>query len=64
MSLKFFPKGATGDNSLLVQLMDWYNIHNKPLTEPMMADAYTSMGHNGLILGQVSCITVNKNPES
>ena len=43
ISLKFVPYGPIDNNQALVQILTWYWIGNKPLSEPMMAlftDAY------------------------
>ena len=34
ISLKFIPKGPIDNNPALVQIMAWYRIGNKPLSEP------------------------------
>ena len=42
--LKYLPKGAIDNISLLVQIMAWHRPHNKPLSEKTIAsllhDAY------------------------
>ena len=48
IQLKFVPKAHINNKSVLVQVMAWRRIGDKPLPEPMLAqftDAY--MGHLG-----------------
>ena len=43
ISLKFVPRGQTDNKSVLVQLMAWRQIGDKPLSEPILTwftDAY------------------------
>ena len=43
ISLKFVPKGPIDNKSMLVQVMAWRRIGDKPLSEPMLTqftDAY------------------------
>ena len=48
ISLKFVPNGPIYNNPVLVEIMDWHRIGDKPLSEPMLTwltDAY--MRHYG-----------------
>ena len=36
MSLKFVPRGPIDNNPVLVQIMAWRRIGDKPLSEPML----------------------------
>ena len=43
ISVKFIPKGSIDNNPVLVQIMAWHRIGNKPLSEPILTrftDAY------------------------
>ena len=39
LSLKFVPKGPIGNKSVLVQVMAWRRIGDKPLSEPMVTQS-------------------------
>ena len=40
ISLKFVPKGPINNIPALVQVMAWRRLSDKPLSEPMITDAY------------------------
>ena len=50
ISLKFVPEGPVDNKWVLVQVMAWRWIGNKPLFEPIMTKPYVVLpGHNELI---------------
>ena len=40
ISLKFVPKGSINNIPALVHIMVWYQIGDKPLSEPMVTQFY------------------------
>ena len=48
ISLKFLPKGPINNDSTLVEVMEWYQIGDKPLPKPLLTQfTDTYMGHWG-----------------